>query len=375
MSCLGCAALGEKPLVSMSNPSSSSDASPNKKIAIVELLDNTYGEEAKDRKVAVSRFEELLKDAGQVDCPLLRRMGYPVILVSTTPNKKCIPNVQYPPVSNCDHNNRLATVAASRITSGLAMGCVVGNVYALRKDGKDLTTAEWWELWDVLMQLMDDYGNGPGYVTDELLGEYKNNLREIMRSKGLLRPKGTGSGYHCLECGEEETDELKLLRCAQCKTARYCSKECQKANWRAGHKQLCKSRSADSVATREQQLLESAKLKPEQIIQENAPLPRLPTHIPPSLAQLRRAMPADDFAIFVYNKCVSKDDRVCLKCRTKYRLLKNASPNDQAAKEQKLSGICSYACFKQLAAGGPNSGPDWYGQDAEKPEGVVYHFG
>lgn len=37
----------------------------------------------------------------------------------------------------------------------------------------------------------------------------------------------SGSGYHCLECGEEETDDKKLLKCAKCKTARYCSKECQ----------------------------------------------------------------------------------------------------------------------------------------------------
>jgi hypothetical protein len=42
-----------------------------------------------------------------------------------------------------NHNNRMATVAASRASTGLAVGCVVGNVYALRTDGKDLTAKEW----------------------------------------------------------------------------------------------------------------------------------------------------------------------------------------------------------------------------------------
>jgi hypothetical protein len=46
------------------------------------------------------------------------------------------------PVSNNEHN-RQATVAASRVSTGLADGCVVGNVYALRRDGKDLTAEEW----------------------------------------------------------------------------------------------------------------------------------------------------------------------------------------------------------------------------------------
>jgi len=80
----------------------------------------------------VATFERLLTDAGRVDCPLLAAVGYPVIMASTTPGKKCIPAVQIPPRSNNPHNNRIATTAASRITTGLAMGCVVGDVYMLR---------------------------------------------------------------------------------------------------------------------------------------------------------------------------------------------------------------------------------------------------
>ncbi|KAH9851028.1 hypothetical protein C2E23DRAFT_886785 [Lenzites betulinus] len=32
---------------------------------------------------------------------------------------------------------------------------------------------------------------------------------------------------------------MKLLRCSRCYSATYCSKECQKAHWQAGHKQSC----------------------------------------------------------------------------------------------------------------------------------------
>ena len=31
----------------------------------------------------------------------------------------------------------------------------------------------------------------------------------------------------------------KLLKCAACGSVGYCSKECQKADWKAGHKQSC----------------------------------------------------------------------------------------------------------------------------------------
>lgn len=137
-------------------------------------------------------YQADLADTFAVDCPLLKRLGYPVILVSTTPGKKCIPVVQYPPCSSNRHNNRMATTAASRISTGLAMGCVIGDVYALREDGKDLTKDEWWEIWDVLMGLMDEYGNGPDRVTDRLLNNYKLRLRRAMENKGLLKPRGAG---------------------------------------------------------------------------------------------------------------------------------------------------------------------------------------
>lgn len=44
-------------------------------------------------QVDAARFDALLADPGKVDCPLLSALGYPVILVSTTPRRQCIPVV------------------------------------------------------------------------------------------------------------------------------------------------------------------------------------------------------------------------------------------------------------------------------------------
>jgi hypothetical protein len=44
----------------------------------------------------------------------------------------------------------------------------------------------------------------------------------------------------CGTCGRwEEVDETRFLRCSKCKSKYYCSKECQKKNWKE-HKGLCK---------------------------------------------------------------------------------------------------------------------------------------
>jgi hypothetical protein len=45
----------------------------------------------------------------------------------------------------------------------------------------------------------------------------------------------------CAQCGELFP---KLLRCTRCKAVSYCTKECQVAHWKAGHKKECKELSA-----------------------------------------------------------------------------------------------------------------------------------
>lgn len=45
-----------------------------------------------------------------------------------------------------------------------------------------------------------------------------------------------------LEAGQE------LQRCGLCKAVWYCSKECQKRDWRAGHKEACRGRVGEEAA-------------------------------------------------------------------------------------------------------------------------------
>jgi hypothetical protein len=65
----------------------------------------------------------------------------------------------------------------------------------------------------------------------------------------------------------------------------------------------------------------------------------------------------------------------CCCCCCCCRLLEHPEAGDRAAIEQRLSGICSFACFRAFHPEGRNSGPDWYGQEAEHPEGLAYAIG
>jgi len=49
----------------------------------------------------------------------------------------------------------------------------------------------------------------------------------------------------CTNCGKthalDDYGKGKALnRCARCLQARYCSRDCQKADWKAGHQNICK---------------------------------------------------------------------------------------------------------------------------------------
>ena len=43
----------------------------------------------------------------------------------------------------------------------------------------------------------------------------------------------------CSCCHAAETSQKKLSACSGCKVALYCSRECQRRDWRAGHKHTC----------------------------------------------------------------------------------------------------------------------------------------
>jgi hypothetical protein len=48
----------------------------------------------------------------------------------------------------------------------------------------------------------------------------------------------------CRACCKPEDASVKLLKCSACGCVSYCCSACQKADWKAGHKQVCKELAA-----------------------------------------------------------------------------------------------------------------------------------
>ena len=68
----------------------------------------------------------------------------------------------------------------------------------------------------------------------------RSQMRKILEEKlGTKIPKEVGIVKHCCQCLATETKMLKMLMCARCQNASYCSEECQKAAW-PQHKVCCK---------------------------------------------------------------------------------------------------------------------------------------
>ncbi|GLB39896.1 putative MYND finger [Lyophyllum shimeji] len=44
----------------------------------------------------------------------------------------------------------------------------------------------------------------------------------------------------CLNCQRQQEPGKKLLRCSECKVARYCDQKCATADWNVGHREMCK---------------------------------------------------------------------------------------------------------------------------------------
>lgn len=66
---------------------------------------------------------------------------------------------------------------------------------------------------------------------------HKRVDKEIQDSKSGKAP---AFGILCSNCQAPEGTEIKHKVCSACKQVYYCSAECQKAHWKAGHNKQCK---------------------------------------------------------------------------------------------------------------------------------------
>ena len=101
------------------------------------------------------------------------------------------------------------------------------------------------------LQIVHDYAMlNYGFFFD-CLRAYVNNQKGSVRTHHFDDLRGDKMAEkeeeeNCNNCGipsgllEMETGK-KLLRCTRCKIALYCSKECQKADWKRGHRKGCSS--------------------------------------------------------------------------------------------------------------------------------------
>ncbi|BDA46608.1 hypothetical protein COCOBI_09-0600 [Coccomyxa sp. Obi] len=65
--------------------------------------------------------------------------------------------------------------------------------------------------------------------------------REALHAR-VFNPTGVPFIGPCFNCCRRSESNTVLLMCSGCKIARYCSRTCQKAHWKAGHKYYCKQK-------------------------------------------------------------------------------------------------------------------------------------
>jgi hypothetical protein len=69
-----------------------------------------------------------------------------------------------------------------------------------------------------------------------LLEKQKEAMKEINRNSVLPDARVCFNP----DCYEKEKDGITFQKCSRCKAAIYCSRDCQKAHYKAGHKKVCK---------------------------------------------------------------------------------------------------------------------------------------
>ena len=58
----------------------------------------------------------------------------------------------------------------------------------------------------------------------------------------LIKEKARKNTRLCGHCSKAEPAGVKFNSCGKCRVVRYCSRDCQVKDWKAGHKRKCKVR-------------------------------------------------------------------------------------------------------------------------------------
>lgn len=86
------------------------------------------------------------------------------------------------------------------------------------------------------LEIMEVIGRGRGLFAKRRIEAGEEVLRSALHAYALNEER---ISVHCANClAYTKTDGGELLRCSACYVTRFCSKDCQKAAWRA-HKLEC----------------------------------------------------------------------------------------------------------------------------------------
>lgn len=97
---------------------------------------------------------------------------------------------------------------------------------------------------ETLMALMDAFPDvareARGALANLQVSHSAQQHESDTEDSGDDEPPAPRSLVHlCRTCETPESPSTKLMVCARCKVVRYCSRECQVADWKRGHKKLC----------------------------------------------------------------------------------------------------------------------------------------
>lgn len=172
----------------------------------------------------------------------LRILGLLCLRTGATPSPKlmlamqtCDGGTGYPPGSYPVYQARIAPPG----------GFPGGEKYKYYPRGHALRGADDFAEATLLEVLEQRISSQPGAATFEDLGMGGDGHGTIKRIEKLLRnvaaiksrPPGVGDLW-CDQCG---VSNVPLQKCSACSNRSYCSKQCQKADWKAVHKYMCAS--------------------------------------------------------------------------------------------------------------------------------------
>ena len=98
------------------------------------------------------------------------------------------------------------------------------------------------------------YEHGLGVKQDDALSVQwlkmaaRQGHNEAILALKRVRSQAVPESYDrvCAHCSTQASKSNPLMTCARCKSAFYCSRSCQAAHWKAGHKKICVARSGAS---------------------------------------------------------------------------------------------------------------------------------